>query len=308
MTLKSDTRIRESYGSAEAQMTADALRRHGIDCPKVPHTGGGYLHDAADDRPYEVDGVTYCGRCHGWMESPVLAAVRGAQEPPKFDFLASVNSALHAVNSPWRIDLHPTGQAIAVPTPEVHSSFEPDPREDAARALHPERTVMPSDSENSTERPDSDHVRSTKDDGFAARYSASVNAGAQHPAENTAEARAPQEPPSSFMAQKMNGEWVRCIEAQESRPAPPLDWQPIETAPKDGTSIILFDGKMVSYGGWVSAADQGAEPEEEFRIAAGWWSVDLHDNQPTHWMPLPSIPEALRPAPAALPHATEETR
>lgn len=38
--------------------------RHGITCVKVLHIGGGYLHDARDDTPYDVDGVMYCGRCH----------------------------------------------------------------------------------------------------------------------------------------------------------------------------------------------------------------------------------------------------
>lgn len=33
-------------------------------CEKVPHSGTGYLHDEDDDRPYDVDGVKYCGRCH----------------------------------------------------------------------------------------------------------------------------------------------------------------------------------------------------------------------------------------------------
>jgi hypothetical protein len=48
---------------------------HGVDCPKVLHAPGksGYLHGASDDRPYDVDGVWYCGRCHtsicwGWRE------------------------------------------------------------------------------------------------------------------------------------------------------------------------------------------------------------------------------------------------
>jgi hypothetical protein len=40
--------------------------QHGKDCPKEPHLGEGYLHAADDDRPYDVDGVLYCGRCHGW--------------------------------------------------------------------------------------------------------------------------------------------------------------------------------------------------------------------------------------------------
>lgn len=35
-------------------------------CEKVPHdpARGGYLHDEADDGPYDVDGCVYCGRCH----------------------------------------------------------------------------------------------------------------------------------------------------------------------------------------------------------------------------------------------------
>lgn len=40
--------------------------QHGVTCKKEPHMPGrtGYLHDADDDRPYDVDGVMYCGRCH----------------------------------------------------------------------------------------------------------------------------------------------------------------------------------------------------------------------------------------------------
>ena len=75
----------------------------------------------------------------------------------------------------------------------------------------------------------------------------------------------------------------------EALPACP-QWQPIETAPKDGRSILLLNGDQVSYGGWISAADQGADVGEEYLIAAGWWSVDLSDNDPTHWMPLPTPP------------------
>jgi hypothetical protein len=38
---------------------------HGETCVKAPHVNslGGYLHAADDDRPYDVDGVRYCGRC-----------------------------------------------------------------------------------------------------------------------------------------------------------------------------------------------------------------------------------------------------
>ncbi len=37
-----------------------------LTCPKRPHDNplGGYLHAADDDSPYDVDGTSYCGRCH----------------------------------------------------------------------------------------------------------------------------------------------------------------------------------------------------------------------------------------------------
>ncbi len=37
---------------------------HGVNCQKVPHTQTGYLHGEDDDTPYDVDGLSYCGRCH----------------------------------------------------------------------------------------------------------------------------------------------------------------------------------------------------------------------------------------------------
>lgn len=41
---------------------------HGIDCVKIRHDRtGGYLHDRNDDRPYDVEGLMYCGRCHQWL-------------------------------------------------------------------------------------------------------------------------------------------------------------------------------------------------------------------------------------------------
>lgn len=43
--------------------------QHGRDCPKVAHLGNGYLHDADDDRPYDVDGAIYCGRCHAALST-----------------------------------------------------------------------------------------------------------------------------------------------------------------------------------------------------------------------------------------------
>lgn len=43
---------------------------HGLTCTKVIHRKGeGYLHDQDYDGPYDVDWVTYCGRCHTWLDA-----------------------------------------------------------------------------------------------------------------------------------------------------------------------------------------------------------------------------------------------
>lgn len=95
------------------------------------------------------------------------------------------------------------------------------------------------------------------------------------------------------------------------------EWQPIETAPKDGTVIIawcnhsadpyfLQDGKRLTpYGAnaeGMSHAEDGvnlvywhdAFNEIEYTIPA-WWCVSDGTGEiaanPTHWMPLPSTPE-----------------
>lgn len=71
------------------------------------------------------------------------------------------------------------------------------------------------------------------------------------------------------------------------------DWQPIETAPKDGTDILV----TVGTGGRchvVAWLDEHGEPSAEY----GWWRVDdnkhgpysLRGASPTHWMPLPDPP------------------
>lgn len=41
---------------------------HGATCDKRLHiNGSGYLHAEDDDKPYIVDGLRYCGRCHTWL-------------------------------------------------------------------------------------------------------------------------------------------------------------------------------------------------------------------------------------------------
>ena len=87
-----------------------------------------------------------------------------------------------------------------------------------------------------------------------------------------------------------------------------MKWQPIETAPKDGTEILLYneDGNIES-GNWVEAEPDGTDC---MGSDAGWMSFsgftfpgrsfgnpDYFTKQqapPTHWMPLPEPPEMMR--------------
>lgn len=74
-----------------------------------------------------------------------------------------------------------------------------------------------------------------------------------------------------------------------------MNWQPIETAPKDGTEIIAMymhiDTQIVHNAFWL---------EDEEGKDTGWWSYDKSEVSrvqlddywtPTHWMPLPPPPE-----------------
>lgn len=86
------------------------------------------------------------------------------------------------------------------------------------------------------------------------------------------------------------------------------EWQPIETAPKDGTVVDLwldYGGRGLDYGGrgcrkmdckWRSSVDEG-DPS-----TYGWFSYEKLDydvgydwsmfsGEPTHWMPRPEPPK-----------------
>lgn len=77
------------------------------------------------------------------------------------------------------------------------------------------------------------------------------------------------------------------------------EWQPIETAPKDGTVVLLFglwagevggiaQEPQIDIGRWSGGrSDYGSD---------GWWGLITGDAygcwmRPTHWMPLPQPPK-----------------
>lgn len=65
------------------------------------------------------------------------------------------------------------------------------------------------------------------------------------------------------------------------------EWQPIETAPRDRTQILVWDGRDISialsgsFGAWHGTI--GGELVAEYD---GY----LTYLKPTHWMPLPNAP------------------
>jgi len=63
------------------------------------------------------------------------------------------------------------------------------------------------------------------------------------------------------------------------------DWQPIETAPKDGTVMLFSEALGVVSGMWWGKFDgEGPWGDSDGRFSL------RPDEQPTHWMPLPSPP------------------
>ena len=83
------------------------------------------------------------------------------------------------------------------------------------------------------------------------------------------------------------------------------EWQPISTAPKDGSAILLYfpHKDIVIRGSW------GPQGEADWEAGRDDWDDWNTDNEvilqedpayaPTHWMPLPASPTTDRSAPNA---------
>jgi hypothetical protein len=84
------------------------------------------------------------------------------------------------------------------------------------------------------------------------------------------------------------------------------EWQPIETAPKDGKSILVHDNVApglaagVAIECWAGNTDVAAWWENEDAGSGRWicymdrpQDPELHFT-PTHWMPLPEPPASRR--------------
>ena len=83
-------------------------------------------------------------------------------------------------------------------------------------------------------------------------------------------------------------EWVRFYNTRDALSAdlaPVADaWQPIETAPRDGTRFLAFERWNADY--QIYECWWG----EDFGNWEGWRDAWDSEPEPTHWMPLPKPP------------------
>jgi len=74
-----------------------------------------------------------------------------------------------------------------------------------------------------------------------------------------------------------------------------MTWEPIETAPKDASEIILRRGDRVTSGNWFEETDyfdaqRGEMTEFPDPHWMTWDGGFTEEEPPTHWMPLPPPP------------------
>ena len=64
-----------------------------------------------------------------------------------------------------------------------------------------------------------------------------------------------------------------------------MTWQPIETAPRDGTRVLMI--RAGEQAAWVGSWNL-------YGTDNGWWDdareLDLKERPPTYWQPLPDPP------------------
>ncbi len=66
-------------------------------------------------------------------------------------------------------------------------------------------------------------------------------------------------------------------------------WQPIETAPKDGTSVLLCDEYGMQVCVWSETSVHGFM-DWVYGACDGEYNFRHAFDSPTHWMPLPDPP------------------
>ena len=74
------------------------------------------------------------------------------------------------------------------------------------------------------------------------------------------------------------------------------EWQPIETAPKDGTPVLFanYDAMCLLTGAphvWAGRYDKLGGEDDELMMHECSYAATNENGDPTHWMPLPNPPK-----------------
>ena len=78
------------------------------------------------------------------------------------------------------------------------------------------------------------------------------------------------------------------------------EWQPIETAPRDGSKILIFCNEEIYAAYWDSEFKSEWDDEKDDSFYVGAWTdnailsfayEETNSYEPTHWMPLPAAPK-----------------
>lgn len=68
-----------------------------------------------------------------------------------------------------------------------------------------------------------------------------------------------------------------------------MNWQPIETAPKDGTAVLFYRGLSKQGCDWCMWVAHYSVEDQFWCDGEGRWTMG------THWMPLPLPPKEAKP-------------
>lgn len=101
--------------------------------------------------------------------------------------------------------------------------------------------------------------------------------------------------PAALESIQLALERLEALRAALASQEEPVGWQPIETAPRDGTRILVFapGARRAVREVWWRIPYDGAA------LRKGWWCYDgigtlldasVHHLGATHWMPLPAGP------------------
>ena len=86
------------------------------------------------------------------------------------------------------------------------------------------------------------------------------------------------------LCERLRAEPVRAMGLEEEL----MDWQPIETAPKDGRWVLVCGGNWRVIMAWYALNPR--IDRAYWKVSDEWDDYELADDQPTHWMPLPEPP------------------